>query len=236
MISVALGTCQGERWIGAQLESILAQLDPADEIVLADASSTDRTLEIARDLCGDRLRVIDKIRRGDIPATFEAALRQCRGDIVFLSDQDDVWLPGKVGACRAALGSKAVLALHDARVVDSEDRVLSESFLSDRHFRPGYRSNLLRPGYLGCAVAFRRELLATALPFPARLPMHDWWLGLLAERTGGVAVLRKPLILHRRHGGNANYDVNRSPYSAIERMGFRWRMWLEVERRLRVVA
>lgn len=232
MISVAIATCQGERWIEEQISSILEQLGPSDEIVLADAQSTDRTVRIARDLCGERLRVIDGIRRGDIPGTFEASLRACRGDIVFLSDQDDVWLPGKLDKCRRALERSATLVIHDARVVDSEGRILSDSFLSDRRFQPGYWRNLARPGYLGCAVALRRELLELALPFPARLPMHDWWLGLLAERSGGVAVLREPLILHRRHGANANYDTNKSPYSPIQRLGFRWRMLREIEKRL----
>ena len=232
MISVALATCQGERWIQAQVESILEQLGPRDELVVADASSTDRTLEIVRDLAGDRARILEGLPRGDIPGTFEAALRACRGDFLFLSDQDDVWLSGKVERCAAALSGPASLVLHDARVVGVEGQILAESFLGDRGRRDGFWPNLWRPGYLGCALAFRRELLDLALPFPPALPMHDWWLGLLAERRGGVAVLPEPLLLHRRHGANANFDPNRSPYSLVRRLGFRFRMWREVRRRL----
>ncbi len=227
-----MATCQGERWIHDQVASILEQLGPRDELVVADASSTDRTLEIVRDLAGDRARILEGLPRGDIPGTFEAALRACRGDFLFLSDQDDVWLPGKVERCLAALSGPAFLVLHDARVADAEGRILSDSFLRDRGHRDGFWSNLWRPGYLGCALAFRRELLDFALPFPSRLPMHDWWLGLLAERRGGVAVVPEPLLLHRRHGANANFDPNHSPYSLVRRFAFRFRMWREVQRRL----
>lgn len=221
-ISVALASCNGESWIRAQVESILSQLGPHDELVVADATSTDRTLEILEGFCDPRVRILRDLPRQDIPGTFERALCECKGDVLFLSDQDDVWLPGKVDRCLHALErSDASLVLHDARIVDETGQVLAESFLEERRFRPGFFSNLWRPGYLGCALAFRRDLLRIALPFPKDLPMHDWWLGLLAERSAGVEVIRSPLILHRRHGGNANFGPGKSPYSLARRLGFR---------------
>ncbi len=233
MISVAMATCQGERWIGKQLQSILDQLEAHDEIVVADAQSTDRTLEIVRDLCGDKARLFTGIRRGDVPATFEVALSACKGNFIFLSDQDDVWLPGKVDECCDALSGTKPLVLHDARILGPDQQILSESFFRSRTIETGFWHNLWRPGFLGCAMACKPELLSKALPFPASLPMHDWWLGLLAERTGGVARISKPLIHHLRHGSNANFDPNASPYSYVRRISFRWRMWREVHQRLR---
>lgn len=234
-ISVALASCDGERWIGAQVDSILSQLGVDDELVVADASSTDRTLEILEEFGDIRIRFLRGLPRGDIPGTFEKALAACDGEIVFLSDQDDLWLPGKVDLCRKALeDSGADMVIHDARVGGPDDRILSESFLADRRFAVGFWRNLWRPGYLGCAVAFRRRLLLRALPLPERIPMHDWWLGLLAERGGGVVLLRAPLILHRRHGSNANFDPGRSPYGWMRRSRFRFRMaWAILLRTLR---
>ena len=224
-VSVALATCNGERWIGAQVESILSQLGPNDELVVADASSSDRTLEIVEGLHDPRVHILGSLPRGDIPGSFESALRECRGNALFLSDQDDIWLPGKVDRCLEALDRTGTsLVLHDARVVDDAGLVLAESFLDQRRFRPGFFRNLWRPGYLGCALAFRRDLLSDALPFPKHLPMHDWWLGLLAERRAGVVVVRTPLILHRRHGNNANFSPGESPYGLVRQLGFRLRM------------
>ena len=227
-----MATCQGERWIEVQVASILEQLGPRDEIVVADASSTDRTLEIVRDLAGDRAKILDRLPRGNVPATFEAALRECKGETIFLSDQDDEWLPGKVEICAEALSGIRLLALHDARVIGMDGRILSESFFAERRMRAGFWPNLWRPGYLGCALAMRRELLDVALPFPVGVPMHDWWLGLLAERKAGVALVREPLLLHRRHGNNANFDPNQSPYPLSQRWAFRWKIWQDIQRRL----
>jgi len=228
-ISVALASCDGERWIRAQVESILSQLGADDELVVADASSTDRTLDILEGFADARIRCLRGLPRGDIPGSFGKALAECGGEIVFLSDQDDLWLPGKVELCRKALeDSGADLVVHDARVCGSDGQILSESFLADRSFAPGFWRNLWRPGYLGCALAFRRRLLVRALPFPAGVPMHDWWLGLLAERGEGVVPLPVPLILHRRHLLNANFEPGRSPYGWARRSRFRIRIGVAI--------
>jgi hypothetical protein len=62
--------------------------------------------------------------------------------------------------------------------------------------------------------------------------MHDWWLGLLAEKTGGVAFLDQPLLHHVRHGANANFSPHESPYGPFRRLAFRWRILREVRRRM----
>lgn len=225
MISVAMATCDGQARVEAQLRSILEQLGVDDEVVVADASSRDATPERIEAFADPRVRILRGLPRGRIPSTFEAALRACRGDTVFLSDQDDVWLPGKVESCLAALASSGrPLVVHDARVVDGQGAVLAPSFLDSRGFRPGFWRNLAKPGYLGCAIAFRRSLLDAALPFPRDVPMHDWWLGLVAELHGGTTRLDEALILHVRHGANANFDPGSSPYSAWTKFRFRSRM------------
>lgn len=233
MISVALACCDGAPWIGTQARSILEQLGGDDELVVSDAGSHDGTLATLTALQDPRLRILPGAHpRLDVPGNFARALAACRGDRIFLSDQDDLWLPGKVARCRDAL-DLADLVLHDARVVDGTEREIAPSLLGLHKARPGYLANLLRNGYSGCCMAFRRELLELALPFPERLPMHDWWLGLLAERRGQVAWLYEPLIEHRRHGANASPEARRSPYGAWTRLGFRIGLHRAVARRLR---
>lgn len=220
--SVALAVCDGEPWIAQQLGSILAQLGAGDEVVVADASSTDGTLAIIESFADDRVRILRELPRGDIPGTFEQALRACRGEFVFLSDQDDIWLPGKIDRCIQALSNvPSELLLHDARIVDAQGNEVAPSFLERIGYRPGFFANLWKPAYLGCALCAKRSLLERALPFPAKVPMHDWWLGLLAEKGGGVLVLREPWILHRRHGRNASYGPGESRYSLSRRLWMR---------------
>ena len=97
----------------------------------------------------------------------------------------------------------AALVLHDARVTDGNLNEQAASFFAMHGTRAGYAQNLWRNHFVGCCMAFRRDLLKLALPMPRDIPMHDQWLGLLAEKRGGVALLDKPLIDYRRHGQNA---------------------------------
>lgn len=209
MISVCLATYNGSTYIGEQLRSVLAQLGPGDEVVVSDDGSTDDTLAIISRLDDSRLRLLDCVGRVGVVKNFERALQAARGDTIFLCDQDDVWLPGKVEYSLTALDN-CPLVVTDCAVVDCELKLLSPSFFRLRQSHPGVLHNLWKNSYLGCCMAFRRELLQVALPFPRRIPMHDMWLGMIAETHGGTCFVPVPLLLYRRHGGNASDTANKS--------------------------
>ncbi|MBR3289830.1 MAG: glycosyltransferase family 2 protein [Clostridia bacterium] len=232
--SVAMATYNGGAYIREQLDSVRAQLDPDDEIIVSDDGSTDDTRAIVEALSANdpRIRLTDGPQQGLI-RNFEHALSLCRGEIIFLSDQDDVWLPGKVETCTAALSSPDVwLVLHDAHIVDAEQNRLHESFFEWRGVREGTLRNLIKNSFIGCCMAFRRELLDIALPFPDGIPMHDQWLGMLAMKYGEVVFLKKPLLDYRRHGGNASADRHGSWGSMIRN---RFRLWRALRERQRKV-
>lgn len=230
MISVCLAAFNGERHIAEQLRSILAA-PQVGEVIVSDDGSTDRTAAIVAALDDPRLRLVRGPGRGLI-ANFESLLRQARGELVFLSDQDDVWLPGRVEAMAAAL-QKADLVVCDCRVVDEALHELQPSFFRARGSGPGFWRNLLRNSYLGCCMAFRRSLLERVLPFPPAIPMHDWWIGLVAERSGRVCFLDLPLTLYRRHGGNASTTAGRSTAPLRRQLGWRVTLLKALVRRLR---
>src|SRR5687767_8891539 len=94
-VSVCMATFNGARFVEAQVESILRELRPDDELVVSDDGSSDATLDKVRRFSDARVRILAAGRLGVAP-NFEHALRHARGDCIFLSDQDDVWLPGKV--------------------------------------------------------------------------------------------------------------------------------------------
>lgn len=208
MISVCMACFNGAKYIRPQIESILAQLSPRDELVISDDGSTDGTLEIIRGLADARIRLVPGPRQG-LVANFEHALRQAGGEIIFLSDQDDIWLPGKVSAVQVAL-ENADLVLTDCKVVDVDLQVQHSSYFRLIDSRPGVLRNLHKNSYQGCCMAMRRSVLKVALPFPSRIAMHDWWLGLIAECTGRVTFLAEPFVLYRRHGANASITSERS--------------------------
>ena len=95
-ISVCLASYNGQLFIEQQIKSILAQLSEYDELIVSDDCSTDKTLEIVETLNDKRIKIFSGIRYGSPIRNFENALKHATGDVIFLSDQDDVWLPNKV--------------------------------------------------------------------------------------------------------------------------------------------
>lgn len=221
LTSVCMTTFNGERHIAAQLASIL-QSPRVGEVLVSDDGSTDRTLEIVRSFADPRIRVLQGPRAGLI-RNFESVLGAARGEYIFLADQDDVWSGRKVDAMLHAL-QNADLVVSDCTVVAADLQHLHPSFFALRGSGPGLLKNLARNSYLGCCMAFRRSVLERALPFPPDVPMHDWWIGLVAERFGSVRFLAEPLLQYRRHGGNASSTAERS--TAAWRRRFTWRISL----------
>jgi len=221
LISACVPTYNGAAYIHAQLASILAS-PLVTEVLVSDDGSTDGTLDVVRSLQDPRIRLVEGPRRG-LVRNYEALLARATGEVIFLADQDDVWLPDKVEVMLRHLRD-ADLVVCDCRVTDSTLAVVHPSFFALRGSGPGLLRNLMRNGYLGCCIALRRELLQHALPFPERLPMHDWWLGLIAESFGRVAFVPQPLVLYRRHGANASTTAEASRASWSQRI--RWRLTL----------
>lgn len=222
MISVCIATYNGARYIGEQLASILKQLSAEDEVVVSDDGSTDGTLDIVRSLNDRRIRIVDGQRRHSPTLNFEWALRNAKGEYIFLADQDDVWLEGKVTRCVEEL-QMCDCVVSDARVTDSLLNTTSESLFQLMHVRRGRLSNLLwRNGYTGCCMAFKREVLSKALPFPTDIPMHDIWIGNVAAFCGSLHFIDDRLLLFRRHDAAASCNGKRSTYSLWQKLSFRW--------------
>ena len=203
-ISVALAAYKGEQYIAEQIDSILSQLGENDEIIVSDDYPQGKTCEIVlnRQSQDKRIKYIEGGGKG-VVKNFENALNACSGDIIFLSDQDDVWLPGKVEKVTAEITAGADLVLHDASVTDAALKITNPSYFSVIGSNLSFSGNLIRNTFVGCCMAFSRQVMLDALPFPEGLPMHDWWIALVALKKRRKAVLlREPLILWRRHGGN----------------------------------
>lgn len=226
MISVCMTTYNGERYLRQQLESILSQLSEQDaEIIIADDGSTDETLRIVESLKDSRIRVLPSEKHLGTIYNYERALQVAKGDVIFLADQDDIWLPGKVAVVLDKL-KECDLVMHDAymlRQKDSQEGAWQRSGkLSDiRPYKSGVVSNWWKNSFTGCCVAFRRDVLEKALPFPKKLPMHDQWLGLIAERYFKVRWIEEPLVEYRQHSSNATH-IGNSPAGVLQKI--KWRV------------
>lgn len=198
MNSVCVATYNGELFIDQQLRSILAQIAPEDEVIISDDGSTDNTLKIV-DSIGDKRIRIRHSSAHYFKDNFIEAMCEAKGDIIFLSDQDDVWLPGKYERCIKEL-EEVDLVCTNSEMTDGELNIIEPNFFSIYHSGPGVFKNALNNTYYGSCMAFRRSLLKAALPMPPTREIgHDIWLGLVAEMTGKVRFIDTPYLLYRRH-------------------------------------
>lgn len=204
MISVCIATYNGEKYIEEQLFSILDQLGKDDEIIISDDYSTDNTVEVIKKLLDSRIKLFFNKEKG-YTSNFENALKQVSGDIVFISDQDDIWDPNKVRVCLEEL-QFADLVVSDCKLINSSNEVISDSYFKLRSVKKSSWGNLIKFSYLGCCLAFRSEILKKALPFPSNRQFctHDNWLFLVGSFLFRHKVLDDTLIYYRRHDGNVS--------------------------------
>jgi glycosyltransferase involved in cell wall biosynthesis len=196
-ISVCMATYNGEKFLREQIESILIQLTSNDELIISDDGSIDGTVEIIKSF-GSKVTLIQNTTRKGVVKNFESALKTATGDLIFLSDQDDKWLPGRVQAMCKCLQTKH-LVLANAKLVDAQLAKIGPSLFERLNVHRGFVSNLFKNSYTGCCMAFRRELLDVCLPFPAITPIHDWLIGLVAEAFFSIDYITEEYLLFRRH-------------------------------------
>ena len=227
-ISVCLAAYNGERYIAEQLRSILFQLSLGDEVIVVDDASTDKTCDVVSSVRDPRLVLIRGSENQGVLRTFETALSCSSGEIVFLSDQDDIWLPKKVETVLAAFNHNPGLTLvaSDALLIDENGNQIGASYYETRgKFQAGLWANILICKFLGCTMAFRSKLLRDALPFPrSEHVYHDIWLACVNSLNGGTTeFIAQPLVAYRRHDANVTGRVRFSNYKRIQ---MRWQLLL----------
>jgi glycosyltransferase involved in cell wall biosynthesis len=222
MISVCIATYNGEKYIKEQLDSILPQLGIDDEIIISDDDSKDKTLEVIRNFEDVRIKIFMNEKENGYSKNFENAINKASGDIIFICDQDDVWMDNKVEVMLKAL-QVAPLAIHNARIVDGSLNLLNVSHFDLHQVKKGFLVNFLKTRYIGACMAFKKEILQKALPFPdnQKLCAYDYWLTLIAEYYYTVNLVETSLIKYRRHGNNASTGGKQSENSFLKKIKVR---------------
>lgn len=198
MNSICIATYNGEKYIKEQLLSILNQINDDDEVIISDDGSTDNTLTRITELNDDRITIIHNSGKKGCIYNFENALKKAKGDIIFLADQDDVWLENKYNIMLEQLNNTTLVASNSI-VTDDQLTPIYNSFFEFYSSGSGIFKNIIKSTYFGSCMAFHRELLNYALPFPNSKEIgHDLWLGLIAELVGNVKFIPEKLIYYRR--------------------------------------
>jgi glycosyltransferase involved in cell wall biosynthesis len=206
-ISVCIATYNGERYIHEQISSILAQISSEDEVIIVDDCSKDKTISILNAFNDVRIKItINDKNNGHVKA-FEKAISKSSGDYIFLSDQDDIWVDGRVSNMIQNLVRTSNLVVASDFFVfrgrlDKSSIDIKELPRSENACHKARALFLGTIPYFGCAMAFKKELLVTALPFPEYVESHDIWIAWNGLLNNGVSHLYEPTLYHRIHDKN----------------------------------
>lgn len=214
-VSICMATYNGARYLAAQLDSILAQMQEGDELIVVDDASQDSTMEILRAYGDPRIRVQANAANLGHVGSFSAALDLARHPVMVLADQDDIWAEGRLAKLRDALARPRVwLATGNSRFIDANGAAIGPVHPDlDPADSARNGSNILRiftgkAFYYGCNMAFSHELARLALPIPAYVESHDLWLAMAANLAGANLHLGDVLLYRRIHGSNVT-NANR---------------------------
>jgi glycosyltransferase involved in cell wall biosynthesis len=214
-VSVALATCNGAKFLAAQLESIAAQTLLPEELVVSDDASGDDTIEQLEHFSRRSpfpVHLLSTDMRQGVLKNFSRAIKACAGEIIALADQDDVWRADKLEKLVTATDAPATLAaFSDAEVVDERLVPLGYSMwtrvrfgaLEQQRFLNGTAFSILLKHHVvtGATLAFKAHLRDRALPIPEDWP-HDAWIALIAAAQGELVAIPEKLVAYRQHAGN----------------------------------
>lgn len=204
MISVCIATYNGEKYIKEQLLSIIKQINDTDEIIISDDGSTDKTISIVQNI-DRKIKIVYNTKEKGYTKNFENAISHAKGEYIFLSDQDDVWLDNKVEVMISYLQDYD-LVISDAEICNNILETTGITYHSITGGNSGFLNNFYKIRHIGACLAFRSVMNLKLLPFPnnQKLYAHDTWIPLIGELYYKTIVLKEPLILYRRHDNNTS--------------------------------
>lgn len=212
-VSVAMCTWNGSAFVEAQLQSILRQTRPVDEVVVCDDDSSDNTVALLREIarnCSVPFQIHVNESNLGYRLNFSHAMSLCSGDIIFLADQDDVWQPQKVARMMAVFDSRTEVDLlfSDADLVHEDLSPVGYTIWQSIEFH-AERRRMVREGRFfellmnrnvvtGATAAIRSRIRELILPVPGKW-VHDAWIATVVAATGTAEFIEEPLIQYRQH-------------------------------------
>lgn len=215
-VDILLATCNGEKFLAEQIESILAQTYSNTRLIVRDDASQDRTLSIIQEYqqrFPKKILCLPSHERLGVKGNFSRLMESSSAPYAMLADQDDIWMPKKVEKTfehmlelEKKYTNQPLLVHTDLVVVDEQLNVLKSSFWKYIHIKPYQKDSLNRllnqNVVTGCTLMMNRLMIEIAKPIPEEAVMHDWWLALVASAFGKIGIIREPTMFYRQHHSN----------------------------------
>ncbi len=222
-ISVCIATYNGKPYVKEQIYSILEQLTENDEIIISDDGSTDGTVEFIKSINDDRIIILphEKVKNpwrnigGDfkcfgVSSNFGNALKYARGQYIFLSDQDDIWVKDRISIILGHLQHKIKCCVICNYALMDKNGIIYKEKCRPNKTKFKIIKSVINPPFMGCLLAFDRSFYNHIYPFPKRIPSHDLWIGIYALLNKCLIVEDKPLHLYRTYGINVSSNIHNS--------------------------
>lgn len=214
-ISVAMCTFNGARFLRAQLESIARQRRPPDELVICDDGSSDGSVEILREFAAGAsfsIRIFCNEKNLGSTQNFEKAIQLCKGDLIALCDQDDIWLPEKLSRLLQIFEQDSSVGgvFSDADLINENSQEIGKrlwqvhkfafSRLEDFDRATAMELLLKQDVVTGATLMIRSSIRELLNPLPEQW-VHDGWIAWMLTLYSRLAFVRDPLVQYRVHGG-----------------------------------
>lgn len=211
-ISVCMAVYNGEKFLKEQIESILLQLGDKDELVIVDDCSTDNSVSIINSFTDNRIKLLLNNKNRRHVFTFGKAIELSQNEIIFLCDQDDIWIKERVKTFIEYFNK-----ISHIKVITSNFLCINENGKLINNFLPSvgakdsfnYSKNVTniflgKIGYMGCVMAFKSEIKNIILPIPQYIEAHDIWIALIANRLKVNFHIEESTLYHRIHDNNVS--------------------------------
>lgn len=238
-ISVCIASYNGEKYIKTQLESIIHQLGVDDEIIIVDDCSQDRTVDIIKEFNDKRIKLyFNEVNKRHV-YTFEKAIKFAKNELIFLSDQDDIWVNDRIKLIKSYFSTNDCLLISSNFILFQENHQekLSRNPLKKKDSKK-YFGNILgiflgKRDYYGCTMAFRKKLLEVILPIPSFVRSHDLWIAMAANLLKSNLHIEEITVKRRIHNNNVTVN-NRTLKEKIDtRIFFFFRAIIELRNRIK---
>jgi len=202
LISIAMCTYNGQRFLKEQIDSILNQSFTEIELIITDDCSTDNTWDILLQYKkqDSRIKIYKNKKNLGFVKNFEKAISLCSGEYIALTDQDDIWKRDKLKKFLKEIGSN-ILIYSDALLIDNNSKILNKTLIAPGILATGKcnKSFLIYNSASGNTMMFKKELVSHILPIPKKISFHDIWIVFVAATVGTINITQEPMTYYRRY-------------------------------------
>jgi len=201
LVSIAMCTYNGERFITEQLKSIIEQSLKNIEIIITDDCSSDKTIQIIKKFQeqDSRIKLYQNKSNLGFIKNFEKAISLCNGEYIALADQDDIWKLNKLEIFLKEIKDN-LLIYSDAELIDKDSKKLHKTLLGNKNFIKNNNQAFIFDNCVsGNTLMFSKKLKKYILPIPEGITFHDIWIAFIASTIGSITYTDEPMIYYRRY-------------------------------------